>query len=83
MEEEVGKVFKYFKKPGVAAVKIDSGEVEIGDTLHFKGEHTDFEQKIESMQIEQDSVEKVGPGDDVGIKVNERVRPNDKVLKVK
>lgn len=83
MEEEVGKVFKYFKKPGVAAVKIDSGEVEIGDTLHFKGEHTDFEQKIESMQIEQDSVEKVGPGDDVGIKVNKRVRPNDKVFKVK
>jgi len=83
MEEEVGKVFKYFKKPGVAAVNIDSGEVEIGDTLHFKGEHTDFEQKIESMQIEQDSVVKVGPGDDVGIKVNERVRPNDKVFKVK
>jgi len=83
MEEEVGEVFKYFKKPGVAAVKIKSGEVEIGDTLHFKGEHTDFEQKIESMQIEQDSVEKVGPGDDVGIQVKERVRPNDKVFKVK
>lgn len=83
MEEEVGKVFKYFKKPGVAAVKIDSGEVEIGDILHFKGEHTDFEQKIESMQIEQDSVEKVGPGDDVGIQVNKRVRPNDEVFKVK
>ncbi len=35
------------------------------------------------MQIEQDSVEKVGPGDDVGIKVKERVRPNDEVYKIK
>lgn len=82
MEEKIGKVFKFFKEPSVAAIKIESGEVEVGDELRFKGENTDFTQKIESMQIEGEDVEKVGPGDDVGIKVNERVRPNDEVLKI-
>lgn len=82
MEEKIGKVFKFFKKPSVAAVKIESGKVEVGDELRFRGENTDFTQEIESMQIEGEDVEKVGPGDDVGIKVNERVRPNDDVLKV-
>ncbi len=79
--EEIGKVFKYFRKPKVAALKIEDGEIEIGDIIHFKGDHTDFEQEINSMEIEGESVDKVGPGDDVGIKVKERVRPNDKVLK--
>jgi len=79
--EEIGKVFKYFRKPGVAALKIENGTIEIGDTIYFKGEHTDFKQKINSMEIEGESVEKVGSGDEVGIKVRQRVRPNDKILK--
>ena len=37
---------------------------------------------MESMQIEQKSVEKAGAGDDVGIKVPERVRPSDRVVRV-
>ena len=83
MEEKVGKVFKYFRKPMVAALKIEDGKVKVGDKLHFKGDHTDFVQEIESMEIEGESVEKVESGDDVGIKVKERVRPNDKVFLVK
>ncbi len=82
MEEKIGKVFKYFKEPSVAAIKIESGNLSIGDKVHFKGENTDFEQEITSMEIEGDEVEEVGPGDDVGIKVKERVRPNDEVIKL-
>jgi len=82
MEEKIGKVFKYFKKPSVAAIKIDKGKLSIGNKVRFKGENTDFEQEITSMEIEGDEVEEVGPGDDVGIKVKERVRPNDEVIKL-
>jgi len=82
MEEKIGKVFKYFKEPSVAAIKIENGKLSIGDEVHFKGENTDFKQEITSMEIEGDEVEEVGPGDDVGIKVKERVRPNDKVIKL-
>ncbi len=82
MEEKIGEVFKYFKKPGVAALKIDSGNLSTGDKIRFEGEHTDFEQEVGSMEIDGEDVEEVGPGDEVGIKVKQRVRPNDDIYKV-
>ncbi len=78
---KVGSVFKYFRKPKVAAIKME-GDLKIGDTVLFKGETTDFKQNITSMQIEMDDVEKVSAGDDVGIKVKERVRDGDDVYRV-
>ena len=82
MEEEVGKVVNYYSKIGVAAIEITSGELKIGDKIRFKGATTDFTQKIESMQIEKKPVEKASAGSSVGIKVNNKVRVNDKVYKI-
>lgn len=82
-KEEVGMVFKFFAKPCVAAINITSGELSIGDTIWIKGETTDFTQVIESMEIDRVPVDKVTAGDDVGIKVKDRVRPHDRVYKVK
>ena len=80
-EKEVGTVFSYYSKIGVAAVKV-SGSLAKGDEIHIKGTTTDFKQKLDSMQINSKEVEKVKKGDDVGIKVKDKVRPNDKVYKV-
>ena len=80
-EKEVGKVFTYFNKIGVAAVKME-GKLKVGDTIHIKGHTTDFTQKVESMQIEGQNVEEVKEGDEVGIKVKDRVRPNDRIYLV-
>jgi len=84
MEEIViGKVEKYFSKIGVAAITITSGELKVGDTIKIKGHTTDFEQVVESMQVEHQNVEKVGAGKDIGIKVKEHVREHDTVYLVK
>ncbi|MHA1604620.1 MAG: translation elongation factor-like protein [Candidatus Freyarchaeota archaeon] len=80
-ETRVGTVFSYFKKVGVAAVKLEA-DLAIGDTIRIIGATTDFTQKVESMQIEKNPVEKAGAGDSVGIKVKDRVRPNDVVYKI-
>ncbi len=77
--DKVGSISKYFKKPGVAAIELED-TLEVGDKVKFKGEHTDFEQKIESMEIDREEVEKADQGESVGVKVKERVRPNDEVL---
>ncbi|MEM3607142.1 MAG: hypothetical protein QXE30_05825 [Candidatus Bathyarchaeia archaeon] len=82
MEEEIGRVVNYYSKIGVAAIEITNGELKIGDLVRIKGATTDFTQKIESMQIERKPVEKAGAGSSVGIKVNNKVRVNDKVYKV-
>ncbi|MCD6541951.1 MAG: hypothetical protein DRP38_02635 [Thermotogae bacterium] len=82
VEEKVGVVEHFFTKISVAAIKITDGELKVGDTIHIVGATTDFKQKVDSMQINKQPVEIARPGDEVGIKVVERVRENDIVYKV-
>jgi len=82
VEEKIGIVEHFFTNVSVAAVKITDGELKIGDNVHFVGAHTDFKQKIESMEIDRNPVEIVKPGDDVGIKVKDRVREHDVMYKI-
>ncbi len=84
MEEvAIGTVEKYFGKIGVAAIRITSGEMKVGDKIHIKGHSTDFEQSVDSMQVEHASVQSAGPGSEVGIKVKEKVHEKDTVYLVK
>ena len=39
-EEQVGLVTNFYVKISVAAIKVTSGVIRIGDTLHFKGHTT-------------------------------------------
>jgi len=82
VEEKIGVVEHFFTKISVAAIKITDGELKVGDTIHIVGATTDFKQKVESMQINKQPVEIAKPGDEVGIKVIDRVRENDVVYKV-
>ena len=77
-EKEIGKVITYFSHVEVAAIKL-KGKLKVGDKVHIKGHTTDFEQKVDSMQIDRKDVEEAGKGADIGIKVKEKVRPNDAV----
>ncbi|RLD93340.1 MAG: translation elongation factor-like protein [Aquificota bacterium] len=81
-EVEVGRVNKFFGKVSVAAVEVTQGTIKVGDQLHFKGATTDFTIQVDSMQIDRVPVEEAKPGDLVGIKVPERVRPGDRVYQV-
>ena len=81
-EEKIGEVVKFFAKPGVAAIKVTNGEVKIGDTIKITGHTTDITNILESMEIENQKVEKAVAGDYIGLKVSDRVRPGDEVFKV-
>jgi len=82
VEEKIGIVEHFFTNVSVAAIKITDGELKVGDTIHVVGANTDFKQKIDSMQIDRNPVESVKAGDDVGIKVKDRVREHDVVYKM-
>ena len=81
-ERMVGVVTHYWDKIGVAGLKITDGELKVGDTIHVKGHASDFTQLVESMQVENKSVEVARPGDDVGLRVSEHARKHDQVFKV-
>ncbi len=80
-EEEIGKVSDFFARPVVAGIELTAA-LSLGDKIHIKGHTTDLEFTVDSMQIDNASVEKARSGDSVGIKVNDRVRRGDTVYKV-
>jgi U32 family peptidase len=79
-EKQIGEVSNYFEHVSVAAIKLDA-PLKVGDTIEFRGGEVDFEQKIESMQIQHKQVKAAKKGDEIGIKVNGKVRKCYKVFK--
>ncbi len=80
-EEPIGKVKHYFDRIGVAVLEL-TAPVKVGDTIHFLGHSADFQQVVDSLQIEHKGVPEAKPGQDVALKVAQKVHEHDKVLKV-
>jgi len=78
----IGSVTHYFSQVHVAAIIVKKGIVRVGDTLYFKGHTTRFKHKVDSMQINRQPVEVAQKGDEIGIRVNKRVREHDEVYKI-
>lgn len=78
-EKEIGIVSGYFAHVGVAAVKL-SNKIKVGDRIHIKGNTSNFIEEVDSIQINNKGVGEAKKGDHVGIRVSEKVRPNDKVF---
>lgn len=77
---EVGKITHFFPKINVAVIELRA-PLKVGDSIAVKGPSTDFEQTVDSMQIEHKNVEVAGAGQSIGLKVKERVRETDTVYK--
>lgn len=78
-EKEIGRVLDYFSQVEVAAIEL-TAELKIGDKIRFSGPTTNFDQIVESMQINRKPIEKASNGDDVGIKTDNKVIKHDKVF---
>ena len=81
-EKLIGKITHYFGKIGVAVLELTEGGLKTGETIHIVGHGADFEQAVESMQVEHENVETAKKGDSVGLKVDEEVKPGTEVYKV-
>lgn len=81
-DKQIGKVVHYFDKIGVAVIELASSLKKGEEIRIIGGEATDFNQTVESMQVEHKDKKKAKKGDEVGIKVKEKVREGYKVFKV-
>jgi len=77
----IGKVIHYFDKIQVAVIELSSG-LKVGETIRIIGGDTDFEQAIDSMEVEHGKIKKAKKGDEVGLKVSQKVRDGYRVYKV-
>ncbi len=81
-EKEIGKITHYFTNIGVGIIKL-SDTLKVDETIHIKGATTDFTQTVGSIQIEHEEQKVAKKGDEVGIKVDEKVREGDIVYRIK
>ena len=79
--KKVGTITHFYDKISVGIVKLGSS-VSKGDTLKFEGNVTNFEQSLDDMQFNHEDVDTGKKGQEVGIKVGEKVREGDSVYKV-
>ena len=77
---KIGKVTHFYDHLSVAIVKL-TAPITVGDELHFKGHTTDFKQKADSLQFDHKEIEAGKKGQEVGIKVKDKVREGDAVEK--
>lgn len=80
MEEQVGKIIHYYGKIGVAVVRLEA-PLRVGDMIHVKGKTTDFEQAVESMQLNHENVESGKKGEEAAVKLAEKAKEGDAVYK--
>ena len=79
--KKIGEITHYFSKIGVAIIKL-GGSLSIGEKILIKGTTTHIEQDVTSMQIEQKEIIKAKRGQNVGLKVDGKVRKKDKVYRI-
>lgn len=77
---EVGHITHFFSKINVAVLEL-TAPLAVGDRILVKGPATDFEQVVESMQIEHANIPTAEAGQSVGLKMAEHARESDVVYK--
>jgi hypothetical protein len=77
---EVGHVTHFFSKINVAVLEL-TAPLAVGDRILIKGPTTDFEQTVDSMQIEHANIPKAEAGQSIGLKMAEHVKERDVVYK--
>jgi hypothetical protein len=76
--EPIGVVTHYFDRISVAVVQL-SGEIYLEDWIWICGMRTNFEQRVDSLQINRHHIDKGEPGEQVALKVDAPVRDGDQV----
>ena len=77
---QVGHIAHFFSKISVAIVEL-TAPLAVGDRILVKGPTTDFEQLVDSMQIEHNSIQRAESGQSIGLKTAQQVKERDVVYK--
>ena len=77
---EIGYIKHFFSKINVAVIELTL-PLSAGDHILVKGPSTDFDQKIESMQIDHKEIHRAEGGQSVGLKLAQLAKEKDVVYK--
>lgn len=80
-KKEVGKVTHFYGNVNVGVIAL-TDTLKEGDMISIEGATTNVKQKVGSMQLNHKPIKVASKGQEVGLKVNGRVREHDIVYKV-
>ncbi|MFT3994097.1 MAG: peptidase U32 family protein [Dysgonomonas sp.] len=79
----IAKGIKYFSNLGVAEFLMETQTLKVGDEILITGPTTGAVfQTIEEIRVDLESVQETVKGEKFSIKVNEKIRPSDKLFKM-
>ena len=82
VKQYVAKGIRYFSKLGVAEFQMESGELNVGDEIIITGPTTGaIITTVEEIRVDLKPVEKTIKGERFSIKINEKVRPSDRLYR--
>ncbi len=79
-ETKVGEVTHFFDKIGVAVVDL-LASLNSEDKIKVTGSN-EFEQTVESMQMDHEQIKSAKKGDTVGLKLDSPVKSGDEIYKI-
>lgn len=80
--EKIGEVTHYFPHVNAAAVLLLKDGLKVGDKIYIKGHTTDFKEKVESIQLDHESIQEGKKAQEIGLFVKSRVRTGDSVYRI-
>ena len=78
-DTKVGKITHYYDKLGVGIIKLIKS-LKVGQTVKISGKTTSFDQLVYQMQLDHKDIKSGKKGQEVGVKLNSKVRQGDEVL---
>lgn len=84
VKEFIGTITNYFKDISVAEIRLETGELSIGDDIIILGQTTGvYEDKIKEIRVDLKKVDKAVKGEMFSIPTNSIIRRGDKLYKIK
>lgn len=83
MEEdiiEIGFITHFFAKINVAVIDLKL-PLSVGDRISIKGPLTDFDQTVDSIQMERKNITRAQAGQNIGLKLSQQAKERDVVYK--
>jgi len=72
-EKEIGKVVHWYGKINVAVVKLSS-RLKVGDTIKVRHGDNEFEEMVNSMQLDHKPVESGKKGQEIAIQLSQEAK---------
>jgi translation elongation factor EF-1alpha len=80
-ENQIGTIDHFFSNISVSMIKL-TAPLKVGDKIRIKGKGAELVHDVSSMQIDRVPAQEAKAGDLVSIKVSQKVRPGDTVIKI-